>query len=1172
MSTAQEVIKKFMKSLDNTSLKSTAALDQAVRVCSSFSSMQDVIDNLIADCKASSSYISFLQEKCGIVLGNSDTGAITGSDAGTSTTKTAQSVVSESGGASYPSGTSFTIKGLTVNIPEKSTLTTDQQTVIQGLYSWWIEEALTLIEESYGLSFTETGTYVNEITLKFENNPSSNILAYVTSSYSGYSYSYMTANSLTLTINMGRFTDLSTTDVNGTGSNTALYLDRTLAHELTHAVMATTIANNYYLPTFVIEGLAELVHGIDDVRYSAIQYLVQNPDVLEEYLNLDENTTGDAYEYSAGYILFRYLAKQASNTYVSNPNDIENTSANIIVTGTSDADTINNSGYKATINAGAGNDSIINSASNVVINTGSGNDTINNSGSNIIYQYANGNGDDIIQGYISNDTIQITSGTIDKSLKSGNDVILNIGSGSITLKEALGKNINLINGSGSKITVQSVVSNSNNNTLISGTYENDSITNSGNYVTINGGLGDDTVEGGSYRLIQYASGDGNDIIYNYSANDTIQITSGNISDSLINGNDLIFNIDSGSFILKNAVDKRINLAKGNYMTIIGGTSADIIDSSNHNRLIIYNENSGNDIINNYSINDTLQITSGTYSTQISGDDIIITTGENYITLKGAANNSLNIEGTYAPIGILTVTNQDSVTIKADDDIAIVDASMRTKKTKLTGNDYNNTILGGSGKDSIYGNAGDDSIAGNQGNDTLTGGTGNDVFVYNKGDGNDVITDYTSDEDLIYIASGDITSVGNKNDNLILKIGSNKISIKGGTTEEIAVMNSDGEITYYGKTQTLTDSNKNIYKSASYNEKIDAGERTKTIRITGNTLDNTILGGSNKDTLKGNDGNDYLAGGKGNDKIYGEADDDTLIGSSGADTLNGGDGADVFVYSNGDGDDVIADFTEYEDVIKIDSGYISSSSIKGSNVILNIADSSITIKKGKKQTITIIDSEGNETTRIYNNDIFLRDEDNSKFKATSKIITIDASKRTIAADLTGNSKANSIFGGSADDTLTGGKGKDTLTGGDGADVFVYAKGDGKDVITDYTSGEDYIKIVSGSISKASIKGSDVILKIGSNSHTITIKDGVNKELTIIDSDNKTSTLVYSINDIEDTWFTEDDNFNDSEINSILENNSEIVSTEYQNQIIPSSTDIDNNNLSATNIIIKNTKKK
>ena len=211
MSTAQEVIKKFMSSLDNTSLKGTSALDQAVKACSSFNSMQDVIDNLIADCKASSSYTTFLQEKCGIILGNSDTGAITGSDAGTSTTKTNQSIVPESGSPSYPSGTSFTIKGLTVNIPEKSTLTTDQQTVIQGLYSWWIEEALNLIEESYGLSFTESGTYVNEITVEFENNPSSSTLAYVSSKYSGYSYSYMTANSLTLTINMGRFTNLSTT-------------------------------------------------------------------------------------------------------------------------------------------------------------------------------------------------------------------------------------------------------------------------------------------------------------------------------------------------------------------------------------------------------------------------------------------------------------------------------------------------------------------------------------------------------------------------------------------------------------------------------------------------------------------------------------------------------------------------------------------------------------------------------------------------------------------------------------------------------------------------------------------------------------------------------------------------------------------------------------------------
>ena len=206
--TAQEVIKTFMNSLDNTTLSGTSALNEAVAACSNYSSMQDLINHLVSDCSSSSSATDFLQNYCGIILGNSDTGAITGSDAGGSNSaKTASSIVPESGSSSYPSSTTFTVKGLTVTVPEKSSLTTDQQTVVQGLYSWWIEEALDLIEESYGLSFNENGTTVRSINVKFENVESSTTLAYVTTGYSGIENSAMKGTTLTLTVNMAKFTN-----------------------------------------------------------------------------------------------------------------------------------------------------------------------------------------------------------------------------------------------------------------------------------------------------------------------------------------------------------------------------------------------------------------------------------------------------------------------------------------------------------------------------------------------------------------------------------------------------------------------------------------------------------------------------------------------------------------------------------------------------------------------------------------------------------------------------------------------------------------------------------------------------------------------------------------------------------------------------------------------------
>ena len=93
---AQTVILNFMNALDNTTLSGTAALDQAVAAVSNFKSWSQLIETMASDCAAAGSGDTFLQNACGIILDNNDTGAITGSDAGGTVTKTADSVIPES--------------------------------------------------------------------------------------------------------------------------------------------------------------------------------------------------------------------------------------------------------------------------------------------------------------------------------------------------------------------------------------------------------------------------------------------------------------------------------------------------------------------------------------------------------------------------------------------------------------------------------------------------------------------------------------------------------------------------------------------------------------------------------------------------------------------------------------------------------------------------------------------------------------------------------------------------------------------------------------------------------------------------------------------------------------------------------------------------------------------
>ena len=315
MASALSKIKNFMKSLNKTSKSGTAALNEAVKSISKISSWSELVNTMIKDCASfNGNGTAFLKKMCGIILTNADTGAITGSDAGGGSTKTAKSIVPESGSWKYPSKTSFKIQGLTVNVPEKKSLDSSKQYIVGALYTWWIKNSLTLIKNSFGLSFTDSNASVKSIDVSFYNSADGRT-AYVSFG------SGQKTESLTMKINMHYFEGIEKKkDPNGIGSEKTLtYLDRTIAHELTHAVMAANIDYFSRLPNSFKEGTAELVHGIDDKRTESIQNLANNSSRLRSALSGSGTNS-----YAAGYITLRYLAKQAaanrnpSKSYSSN--------------------------------------------------------------------------------------------------------------------------------------------------------------------------------------------------------------------------------------------------------------------------------------------------------------------------------------------------------------------------------------------------------------------------------------------------------------------------------------------------------------------------------------------------------------------------------------------------------------------------------------------------------------------------------------------------------------------------------------------------------------------------------------------------------------------------------------------------------------------------------------
>jgi hypothetical protein len=85
----------------------------------------------------------------------------------------------------------------------------------------------------------------------------------------------------------------------------------------------------------------------------------------------------------------------------------------------------------------------------------------------------------------------------------------------------------------------------------------------------------------------------------------------------------------------------------------------------------------------------------------------------------------------------------------------LDFNAAPSERPLTGGANPDILYGFAGNDTISGGGGDDFLVGGIGNDTVTGGPGDDRFVFNFGDGQDVVTDFTAGD-----AGGDVIDLHN----------------------------------------------------------------------------------------------------------------------------------------------------------------------------------------------------------------------------------------------------------------------------------------------------------------------------------------------------------------------------------------------------------------------------
>jgi len=378
-------------------------------------------------------------------------------------------------------------------------------------------------------------------------------------------------------------------------------------------------------------------------------------------------------------------------------------------------------------------------------------------------------------------------------------------------------------------------------------------------------------------------------------------------------------------------------------------------------------------------------------------------------------------------------------------LILSDESIGTEESEtLEGSSRDETLRGMGGRDILDAGAGDDILEGGSGSDKLLGGTGNDTYIYNRGDGKDLIVDI-SGTDMISFAAG-ITR-----DDLIIKSNGADISIylKDGT-KALSELTDQIIVKDWHTTGTV--------KKISFSDGTTIGARD-IVTMFATDKNETISGTENSETLIGGKGNDVLQGRGGSDTyLFARGDGkDTIIDSAGSDTLKFGEGIsadDLIIKVSADSNDLIIGFkeegktfSELTDTITIKDWFNSNNRI---------------------ETIAFSDGSTMDTALL----IPLQGTDEND---TTHLLDIASS---ITLDLQGGDDV--ISTGSGNDTLIGGEGNDTLEGGNGDDTYVFNRGDGVDTISD-ASGSDILTFGEG------VSSSDLIAQVSGNDLIIALKE-------------------------------------------------------------------------------------
>ncbi|WP_205910250.1 calcium-binding protein, partial [Rhizobium sp. FKY42] len=436
----------------------------------------------------------------------------------------------------------------------------------------------------------------------------------------------------------------------------------------------------------------------------------------------------------------------------------------------------------------------------------------------------------------------------------------------------------------------------------------------------------------------------------------------------------------------------------------GGGGADYIDGGAGSDLIF--GDSGNDTlavsISNLGDLDQLNggdgIDTATFVDQPTGiyADLVQNNGEVRTWNSSISSNS---EGRL----IATLTEVENIIGTTQDD-------------KLFGDDAANILSGKAGNDTLDGRSGNDTLVGGQGNDTLLGYNGDDTYIFDFGDGDDLIDERPDQGNDTLKLTGILPELVTfsliENDLLI--------SIDGGGSLRLRGTGAGLHFDQYGIEAILFDNGTKW--DATY---------LRQLSIFASSTD-------------------------GDDVLIGTSASGSFGGGKGDDTLNGAGGNDTYIYARGDGNDTIAETTNWNGTNdRIVFTNINPSDVtlvrEGNDLRILIAESAVGAGDGgsilAKESVNENSNRGIESVAFSDGTVWTRADIGMKIADTTTTIVING---TVDDDTLNGTGQNEAF--------LGGLGNDLLNSGAGSDTFIYSYGDGSDRIVENSGSNAEIDVL------------------------------------------------------------------------------------------------------------------